>query len=68
MTIRDRQQINSQMKVEYLKYSDTPEVIETDKFERVKLVTAWIVLSVLVTAFIFSRRPMRVRVASSKTR
>jgi len=54
------------MKIEFLRDPDAAEIVDPEKFDRLKLVVAWISLSVLVTIFICARNPSRVRVASSK--
>jgi hypothetical protein len=55
------------MKVEFLRNPDAAESVQPETFERAKLVVAWAVASVVVTIFIFSRKPARGRVASAKT-
>jgi hypothetical protein len=54
------------MKVEFLKDPNATEFEETENYDRIKLIIAWVTLSAIITIFVNSRRPARVRVASAK--
>jgi len=51
------------MKVEFLRDPDALEIADPERFDRLKIVAAWVAVSVM-TIFICSRRPTRVLVAS----
>ena len=54
------------MKVEFLKDPNATEFEETENYDRIKLIIVWVTLSAIITIFVNSRRPARVRVASAK--
>jgi len=54
------------MKIEFLRDPNASEITDPERFDRLKIVAAWVAVSVIMTIFICSRRPTRVLVASSK--